>query len=168
MTTLVFSVRYIGACEDDIEGLTALLPATPAWKNATAEVSTDYFAPTALAEFVFTHLLLCKEIVLGLDGEGQSFTFAGAHMDLPAIVACNKLDLSLLGSHVPLRTACIEWLEHELPPEKTWSEPRQLTLKTYLDDSCLTALKTVSSMLNQFDFLVFYNEYGPYHGRTVS
>ncbi|KAH7717354.1 Protein SKR-1 protein [Aphelenchoides avenae] len=138
---------YGGLFDADIEGLSALLPVKAAWKSATVKASMDFFLSRALFEFVFTQLLLCKEIIL--HGDERSFSWPGSYMRLPAIAACNKLDLRILYHYRIQPADIVEWLEHEAPPENKWSEPRQLVLYycgIAIDiDELLIALKTAFS-----------------------
>ncbi|KAH7711042.1 S-phase kinase-associated protein 1A [Aphelenchoides avenae] len=154
-----------------IRDLSALLPVKWAWKNATVEAFVECFPSSAEFEFAFTELLLCKEIVL--DRERPSLlSWSPLYMRLPAIVACNKLDISRLnlpGDRIQ-PTDVVEWLEHENPPERKWSEPRHLTLHedgvTGGIDGLLTVLKTsfsASSSLNPYVLRILL----PFHRRTM-
>ncbi|KAH7710818.1 hypothetical protein AAVH_21910 [Aphelenchoides avenae] len=129
-----------------IQDLSALLPVKWAWRNATVEAFVECFASGAAFEFAFGELLLCKEIVL--KRECRSLSWSRAYMRLPAVVACNKLDISRLnlpGDRIQ-PTDVVAWLEHEVPPGRKWSEPRQLTFHedgvTGGIDGLLTELKT--------------------------
>ncbi|KAH7717356.1 Suppressor of kinetochore protein 1 [Aphelenchoides avenae] len=139
---------YGGLSDADIEGLSALLPVKSAWKSATVKASMNFFLSRAPFEFVCTQLLLCKEIIIL--GDDRSFSWPGSYMRLPAIAACNKLDLRILYHYRIHPAGVVEWLEHEASPERKWSEPRQLILRQDFDfhggiDGLLTALKTAFS-----------------------
>lgn len=124
----------------------SLIPAKSAWRNATVEIDGHCFPSEALFEFAFTHLFLCKEIVLRL-ADLPSRCLRSC-MRLPAMAACGKLDVSWITARGIQSTDVVQWLEHEAPPEETWSEPRQMILheRALIDsiDDLLIALKTVS------------------------
>ncbi|KAH7718740.1 S-phase kinase-associated protein 1 [Aphelenchoides avenae] len=125
---IVQKMRYgfVGVSDAEIEGLSALLPVKSAWRNATVEVSMDSFLSSAPFEFVFTQLFLCKELILS--AEHGSFTWSRPYMRLPGIAECNKLDICALTHAENQPDDVVEWLEREAPPEKQWSEPRQMVL----------------------------------------
>ncbi|KAH7710815.1 hypothetical protein AAVH_21907 [Aphelenchoides avenae] len=132
-----------------IQGLSLLLPVKAAWKNATIKASVDCFPSSAAFEFVFTQLLFCREIVLSR--KYNSFTSPLAFLRLPAVAAYNKVDVSginLYGDLIPPADV-VEWLEHEDPPGKKCSEPRQMILHDGGIDGgiegLLTALKAAFS-----------------------
>ena len=114
----------------DIEGLSVLLPVKSAWKNATVEAPLRSFPSSEAFEFVFTQLFLCKEVILGGERR-ESFRWSRPHMRLPGIAECNKLDIGGLTNFENGPADVVEWLEHEVPPEKKCVEPRKMVLYEY-------------------------------------
>ncbi|KAH7710813.1 S-phase kinase-associated protein 1A [Aphelenchoides avenae] len=111
-----------------IQNLSSLLPVKSAWKNAAVEAFVECFASGAAFEFAFGELLLCNEIVL-VRGY-YSFPWSRRYIRLTGIAACSRLDIgrpNLYGDLIH-PTDVVEWLEQEDPPEKKWSEPRQMIL----------------------------------------
>lgn len=74
-------------------------------------------------------------------------------MRLPAVVACNKLDISRLnlGGEAIHPADVVEWTQQEVPQDVKWSRSRQMVLKASEIiggiDNLLTALKTVNAIL---------------------
>lgn len=102
-----------------IQGLSLLLPVKAAWKNATIKASVDCFPSSGAFEFLFTHLLLCKEIVLVR--EYYSLPWSRRYIRLAGIAACNRLDIgrpNLYGDLIHPNDV-VEWLEQEDPPERS-------------------------------------------------
>ncbi|KAH7717346.1 Suppressor of kinetochore protein 1 [Aphelenchoides avenae] len=158
----------------DVEDLSALLPVKAVWKNATVKASMACFPSAALFEFVFTQLLLCKEIVFSREGQSLGLIWSSSHMRLPAIVACNKLDISRLFRYEDRNDPAdvVEWLEHEILPETKWSEPRQMIIDvgtiTGGIDGQLTALKTAFTASISAKAYVVHLRHGNPHGGIVN
>ncbi|KAH7725114.1 Protein SKR-2 [Aphelenchoides avenae] len=113
----------------DVEELTSLLPVRSTWKNAAAYVSASGFEYKASLEFALTQLLLCKKIILRHEmGVSFGWSNAYAYMHLPAIAECNVLDVSGTKIRRIQPGDLVQWLEHDVPPEKKCSEPRQMIL----------------------------------------
>ncbi|KAH7724049.1 hypothetical protein AAVH_08487 [Aphelenchoides avenae] len=130
----------------DVPDLSVLLHVKSAWKNATVETSMRCFPSEALFEFAFTHLLLCKKIIL--DVSAESFSWSRSWRRLPAIMACNTLVISGLNGNRIQPADVVKWLEHEASPEKKWSEPREMILNGYFrrgTDGLLTVMKMAFS-----------------------
>ncbi|KAH7725087.1 S-phase kinase-associated protein 1 [Aphelenchoides avenae] len=131
----------------DVEDLSTLLPVKSTWKNATAYVAMNGFVHKASLEFALTQLLLCEKITLrhGM-GYNSRWSPTYAYMHLPAIAECNVLDVSEMKVQDIQPDAVVEWLEHDVPPEKKCSEPRQVILDANRIiggiEELLTALKT--------------------------
>lgn len=135
-----FSAGYSGD-STGILGPSTLVPVKAAWKDASVEAC---FPTSAVFEFVFTHLLLCKKITL-LEGcrplNRQEYT------SIPGIAACSTLNISELINYEVEPALIIEWLEHEVPPVDRRCGQREMILSEAITGGIrrlLAALKTVS------------------------
>ncbi|KAH7717340.1 hypothetical protein AAVH_15203 [Aphelenchoides avenae] len=148
-TVLKMRADHGALCGADVQDLSPLLPVKSAWNNATAtvEASMACFPFSAVFEFAFTQLFMCKEIIVDR-GHYSRINSLRPHMRLPAIMSCNTLDISRLNLNgdLVLPADVVEWLEHEVAPENKWSEPREIILHeggiTGRIHELLTALKT--------------------------
>lgn len=127
-----------------------MLPVRSTWKNAAAYVSASGFEYKASLEFALTQLLLCKKIILRHEmGVSFGWSNAYAYMHLPAIAECNVLDVSGTKIRRIQPGDLVQWLEHDVPPEKKCSEPRQMILHEDRIirgiEGLVTALKTVGA-----------------------
>lgn len=162
--------------------LERLIEVKSAWKNAVVRAETRNFSTKKMFELAFRELLLCKEIRLfacekdTLEALGGSKSF----MQLPAVLHCNKLDISRLPwlvLHEHQRwldvSDVIAWIEHYRPHH--WHGPKQLeiagsTVKSSLAE-LLDALKKVrSSYFNHCGICQFRRSLrpsGPTHTPSV-
>ncbi|KAH7704782.1 skp1-related [Aphelenchoides avenae] len=110
--------------------------AMSAWKDAVVCIKPKRFSSPAALTCALTDLLFCKELRI----IGHPAQSAHSFMHLPAILSCNRLDMTKIwhgggfkkrGKYYrfPLLNPAeiIEWLEHE--PEKKWDEPRHMDVK---------------------------------------